>query len=139
MTVNGDLTFLTAAVGEDYTKDAIIEVVTKHALADDIKSGRLYIRGVVRPEPTNAYDPHALVVLIDGEKVGYIPADRTSSFRYGVIRLMEESGTTLAHGGDWIADFAIRIGWKPDEKYPRYGVAIDTPAGFYPPFVYERN
>lgn len=132
--ISGDLRFPTVAVGEDYTKDAIIDLVTKHATAQDLGSGKLIIEGVVRPEPTNAYDPDALVVLIGGVKVGYVSADRTSSFRRGVLRILEEkSGARLSPQSDWIAEFTMRIGWKPDEKYPRYGVAIDTPAGFYNP------
>ncbi|MDO8646116.1 MAG: hypothetical protein Q7R42_06015 [Candidatus Planktophila sp.] len=132
--ISGDLKFPTAAVGEDYTKDAIRGLLAKHAMPKDLELGRLVIEGVVRPEPTNQYDPDALIVLIDGVKVGYVSASRTSSFRHGVLRIMEEkSGMRASIGSDWIAEFTMRIGWVPTEKYPQYGVTIDTPAGFYNP------
>lgn len=39
-------------------------------------------KGILQPEPTNAYDPNAIEVLSkDGSHVGYVPSDKTSHIR----------------------------------------------------------
>ena len=55
--------------------------------------------GELVPEPTNEADPNAIMVVVDGQTVGYVPADQTAAVR-SLIRQPHEVAVSI-HGGPW--------------------------------------
>ncbi len=51
-------------------KDAATRLVERH---DPEDHGYLELDGVIQREPDNPVDPHAVIVLVEGERVGYLP------------------------------------------------------------------
>lgn len=73
---------------------------------------------VLAPEPQNKFDPGAVVVRIDGERVGYIARGRTDALRAELARLGLEGRAVTVPGkitGGWIdedgeaASFGVRM------------------------------
>jgi hypothetical protein len=62
-----DLTQLTGTT--TFAKDAITELGRRRGI---VSSGHLQTEGSIQREPENAADPHAVVVLVDGERIGYL-------------------------------------------------------------------
>jgi len=53
-----------------FAKVAIAALARRHGI---VGSGYLETTGSLQREPDNAADPHAVVVLVDGERIGYLP------------------------------------------------------------------
>jgi len=57
-------------VGESFQRDHLVQLIKKHNLTD---SGELYTTAILKLEPENAFDPTAVMVVIEDLQVGYIP------------------------------------------------------------------
>jgi len=102
-------------VGESKYQVAIGKAVSRYAGRDERESGRLVLdagQAVVQPEPTNAYDPMALQVSMDGATVGYVAREDAERFAE-VCRCMlsQVHGKQLANAFAWRAVVDARVGW----------------------------
>ena len=80
------------------------------------------VDAVLMPEPDNPYDRNAIAVLVDGQKVGYLPRESASRLLPGLRRLMTTAGKPIALVGRI-------VGGAPDR--PSYGIWLDyDPADF---------
>lgn len=98
-----------AVSGESHYMDAL-EAILGSSVGGHSRQ-RAVIAALV-PEPDNQYDPNAIMVIIDGQQVGYIPKDDAP-----------EIGRRL--DGKPIA-VAARVGGGPDPGSP-IGVRIELP------------
>lgn len=122
-------------VGESKYQPALQRAVAKYAGRDERESGRLVLdlmQAAVEPEPSNAFDPMALRVAIDGRTVGYVPAADAPRFaeicRYMVGYVL---GRELANAFAWRAPVDARIGWLPGAPDLVYGVKLALPSDFW--------
>lgn len=74
-------------VGESHNQAAIAAAFARY----DCR----YVMAQLVPEPTNAYDPDAIMVTIDGAKVGYVPRDEMHGY-HTVIGTLHSAGTPIA-------------------------------------------
>ena len=97
-------------VGESFQRDHLVQLIKKHNLTD---SGELYTTATLKLEPENAFDPTAVMVVIEELQVGYIPksisADMTNYIN-------AKGGKTL--------QVPARVGWDRDSPQPAVGVRL---------------
>lgn len=122
-------------VGESKYQAAIGKAVSRYAGREEREAGRLVLdlgQVVVQPEPTNAYDPMALRVSIDGVTVGYVAREDAERFAE-VCRYMirEVHRTPLANAFAWRAVVDARVGWLPGAADLMYGVKLSLPDDFW--------
>lgn len=105
-------------VGEASYQDAISDLVGGHQEGGvncpcDV---------VISPEPENRFDAGAIVVRVDGERVGYIARGQTDAFRAELARLGLAGQSVMAPGeivGGWddgdddVGDFGVRMTIRP--------------------------
>ena len=53
------------------SKEAAVALVQRHQLTDRVA---LHVTGTLQREPENPYDPGAVAVLVEGERIGYLPS-----------------------------------------------------------------
>ncbi len=96
-----------------------VEVVGEAGYQEHLRrlSRRRDLEMVLRPDPTNPYDPNAVVVLIEGETVGYLP--RTTAPAWQAMILAAEAE------GFIIAGPAEILGGTKDK--PHFGVFGSAP------------
>jgi len=71
-------------------------------------------------EPTNPYDRNAVMVALDGQRVGYIPRDQTSHFHRAIAQLGREGRPALCRA-------VITGGWRRSPTdHGHYGVKLDV-------------
>jgi hypothetical protein len=46
-----------------------------------------YFVALLKREPTNPHDPNAILVLVDGKKIGYVPRERAARWADGIDRV----------------------------------------------------
>lgn len=72
----------------------------------------------LRPEPDNPHDPNAVMVLIDGHHVGYLPAKSVQQSRRLIDRAIAEHGAATCPA-------VINKGWSDDPGVKgEYGVRL---------------
>lgn len=77
---------LVNVAGESHYQDALREIV-----GDREPQVRHTTEAILEPEPENPHDPNAVVVRIDGHKVGYLP--RAEAVAYGpTLRALADRG-----------------------------------------------
>ena len=102
-------------VGESNYQDALIAICGRHTR----HSQYLEFDAVIELEPTNAHDPSAIVVKIEGHKVGYLPKEQAA--RVGAQ--MREEGLSAATCGA-----RVRGGWRTNQyDTGHYGVYLAIP------------
>src|SRR5438105_77788 len=98
-------------VGEASYQDALW-MICRAAEGDRIRHS---IVAVLVPEPTNAYDPNAISVHVDGHVVGYFCREDAVSYGPGLHTLMSRCGGYVALrgvivGGGYYPDGPGRLG-----------------------------
>ena len=95
-------------VGESFARDGLIQLIRGHESLGEILCEAQLVR-----EPENTFDPNAVMVMIDGIRVGYIPKHDSAT----ATRLIEDSE---------ISEYLVpaRIGWDADNPMPLIGVTI---------------
>jgi HIRAN domain len=94
-------------VGESFARDNLTQIIRgKESI------GEFLTTAILRPEPTNQFDPNAVEVLIEGKHVGYIPKHDSEE----VTKFIKKSGPTM--------ETPARIGWDTDNPMPLIGVTI---------------
>jgi hypothetical protein len=116
--------FTTEVAGESYRASEIGRLMAKWGL----KGGGVTMRqAVLVPEPSNRYDRNAVKVVIEGEHVGYVPADQARMVGDAVRKAPrgEPAGCpariwAIQDGGQWRAritlDFAEELA-EPDRDF----------------------
>ena len=97
-------------VGESFRRDHLIQLIKKHKLVD---VGELYSTATLKLEPTNDFDPTAVMVIVDDLHVGYIPKSMSS----------EMTDYIKAKGGNTL-QVPVRVGWDSDSPEPLIGVRL---------------
>ena len=97
-------------VGESFQRDHLVQLIKKHNLTD---SGELYTTATLKLEPENAFDPTAVMVVIEDLQVGYIP----KSFSPAMTDYIK------AKGGKTL-QVPARVGWDKESPQPLVGVRL---------------
>ena len=97
-------------VGESFQRDHLVQLIKKHNLTD---SGELYTTATLKLEPENAFDPTAVMVIVEDLQVGYIP----KSFSCEMTEYIK------AKGGKTL-QVPARVGWDRDSPQPLVGVRL---------------
>ncbi len=108
-------------VGEASYQDALW-TICRGSLGDQV---RHRVVAVVVPEPDNPYDPNAIAVHVEGDRVGYLAREDAARYGPGLHGLMERCGGYVALSG------VIVGGGYYDDGPGRLGVWLDhDPADF---------
>jgi len=97
-------------VGESFQRDHLVQLIKKHNLTD---SGELYTTATLKLEPENAFDPTAVMVIVEDLQVGYIP----KSFSPAMTDYIK------AKGGKTL-QVPARVGWDKESPQPLVGVRL---------------
>ena len=97
-------------VGESFQRDHLVALIKKHNLVD---VGELYTTATLKLEPENAFDPTAVMVIVEDLQVGYIP----KSFSGEMTEYIK------AKGGKTL-QVPARVGWDRDSPQPLVGVRL---------------
>ena len=97
-------------VGESFQRDHLMALVRSH---NAFSIGEIYGIAILEPEPTNAFDPTAVKVLVEGIQVGYIPKFDSPA----VTEMVKKSGKS-------VYEVPVRIGFDTDSPQPLIGVRI---------------
>ena len=97
-------------VGESFQRDHLVQLIKKHNLTD---SGELYTTATLKLEPENAFDPTAVMVIVEDLQVGYIPKSFSG----------EMTDYIKAKGGRTL-QVPARVGWDKDSPQPLVGVRL---------------
>lgn len=65
-----------------FCKEAITSLAQRHGAAD---RGYIELPGSLQREPDNAADPNAVAVIVEGERIGYLPGYATSAAQLSTI------------------------------------------------------
>jgi hypothetical protein len=106
--VAGDYTY--DVVGESFQRDHLTQLIRAHKAFD---IGEIFTTATLEPEPTNAFDPTAVKVVVDGIQVGYIPKFDSAQ----VTKMIAASGKPTK-------EVKARIGWDEDSPSPFVGVSL---------------
>ncbi|WP_156400342.1 HIRAN domain-containing protein [Caulobacter sp. Root655] len=105
------------AVGESNYQEALSRVCGGH----NRHGHELTTTGVLMPEPTNPYDPNAIMVTIGGERVGYLARDEAK--RYGDALVAAGFG-----GQSATVDVKVVGGWRTNQHDEgHFGVKLALP------------
>ena len=97
-------------VGESFQRDHLVQLIKKHNLTD---SGELYTTATLKLEPENAFDPTAVMVVIEDLQVGYIPKSFSGAM---TDYIKAKGGKTL--------QVPARVGWDKESPQPLVGVRL---------------
>ena len=97
-------------VGESFQRDHLVQLIKKHNLTD---SGELYTTATLKLEPENAFDPTAVMVVIEDLQVGYIPKSMSGEM---TDYIKAKGGTSL--------QVPARVGWDRESPQPLVGVRL---------------
>jgi len=97
-------------VGESFQRDHLVQLIKKHNLTD---SGELYTTATLKLEPENAFDPTAVMVIVEDLQVGYIP----KSFSGEMTEYIKATGGKTLQ-------VPARVGWDRDSPQPLVGVRL---------------
>jgi hypothetical protein len=102
-------------VGESFQRDHLMALVRSH---NAFNVGEIYGIATLEPEPTNEFDPTAVIVVVEGVQVGYIPKFDSAA----VTQMIEKSGKKEMQ-------VPVRIGFDTDSPQPLIGVRIALTLG----------
>lgn len=114
-------------VGERAHMEALRSVVGSAHRAD---GGEHRVVAVLVPEPTNRFDPDAVAVHVDGQRIGYLPREDAARFRPTLDKICTSGRRPTVSARIWAADYED---WDPDRDITvkRFGagvhLALDEP------------
>jgi hypothetical protein len=97
-------------VGESFQRDHLVQIIKNTKSAD---LGEIYTTATLKLEPDNAFDPSAVMVIINDLHVGYIPKSQSGMM---TDYIQSKSGNTL--------EVPARIGWDTESPQPLVGVRL---------------
>ena len=102
-------------VGESNYQEALIAIFGRYSRIGADHA----CRAVIELEPTNPYDANAVVVKIEGRKVGYLPREQAAR----ISAQMRADGIAFA-----ACEARIRGGWRTNQHDEgMYGVSLGIP------------
>ena len=105
-------------VGEPFYRDALLGLIAD-ATPEERSSGEVFKKALIAKEPNNEYDRNAIVVRIDGQKVGHIAKEVTSD----IHSVLSSLGTQGFNDFGFICDAVI--GWNVKDQDAPIGVRLD--------------
>ena len=102
------------AVGESAYAAALASIVKRSGVP--LAEGRLETRAIIQRQPDNEYDPNAVVVLLEGQRVGYIERGTAAAYQRALVEL-ERRG--------FAPECEAVIAWRPDTSPIRMGVWLE--------------
>ena len=97
-------------VGESFQRDHLVQLIKNHNAIED---GALYTTATLKLEPENAFDPTAVMVIVENLQVGYVPKSMSA-----------EMTDYIKVKGSSTLDVPARIGWDTDSPQPLVGVRL---------------
>ena len=97
-------------VGESFQRDHLVQLIKNHKAIED---GALYTTATLKLEPENAFDPTAVMVIVENLQVGYVPKSMSA-----------EMTDYIKAKGSSTLDVPARIGWDTDSPQPLVGVRL---------------
>jgi hypothetical protein len=97
-------------VGESFQRDHLVQLIKNHNAIED---GALYTTATLKLEPENAFDPTAVMVIVENLQVGYVPKSMSA-----------EMTDYIKAKGSRTLDVPARIGWDTDSPQPLVGVRL---------------
>jgi hypothetical protein len=97
-------------VGESFQRDHLVQLIKNHNAIED---GALYTTAKLKLEPENAFDPTAVMVIVEKLQVGYVPKSMSA-----------EMTDYIKAKGSSTLDVPARIGWDTDSPQPLVGVRL---------------
>ena len=97
-------------VGESFQRDHLVQLIKNHNAIED---GALYTTATLKLEPENAFDPTAVMVIVENLQVGYVPKSMSA-----------EMTEYIKAKGSSTLDVPARIGWDTDSPQPLVGVRL---------------
>ena len=97
-------------VGESFQRDHLVQLIKNHKAIED---GALYTTATLKLEPENAFDPTAVMVIVENLQVGYVPKSMSAEMTENI---KAKGSTTL--------DVPARIGWDTNSPQPLVGVRL---------------
>ena len=97
-------------VGESFQRDHLVQLIKNHNAIED---GALYTTATLKLEPENAFDPTAVMVIVENLQVGYVPKSMSA-----------EMTDYIKAKGSSTLDVQARIGWDTDSPQPLVGVRL---------------
>jgi hypothetical protein len=97
-------------VGESFQRDHLVQLIKNHNAIED---GALYTTATLKLEPENAFDPTAVMVIVENLQVGYVPKSMSA-----------EMTDYIKAKGSSTLDVPARIGWDTDSPQPLVGVRL---------------
>lgn len=104
----GEPEFTYEIVGESFQRDHLVELIRS-----DPNAGELFADAILELEPTNAFDPTAVKVIVKGIQVGYIPKFDSEQVSKMITKSKKKNLIVKA-----------RIGWDTDSPSPLIGVRL---------------
>lgn len=120
----GSLALLAGGGGVDVVGESFYRPAIQAAVGGRHRDGvKMYLTATIHAEPTNKYDPNAIVVELGGKTVGHLSASDATRYR-------APFATLAAQGLVGSCTAQIRGGWEDADGRHDYGVTvyIDTPA-----------
>lgn len=117
-----DLVHLTGTT--TFAEAACLALAVRHGIG---YGGHLETDGVLQREPTNPADPRAVAVLVDGERIGYLPGTIARSVQLPAggarpvnVQLFAEQLTTglRVEGWVWLAGGKPQWRWSSSDRPP---------------------
>jgi hypothetical protein len=97
-------------VGESFQRDHLVQLIKNHKAIED---GALYTTATLKLEPENAFDPTAVMVIVENLQVGYVPKSMSA-----------EMTEYIKAKGSSTLDAPARIGWDTNSPQPLVGVRL---------------
>ncbi|OII36069.1 hypothetical protein BIU98_00520 [Curtobacterium sp. MMLR14_010] len=105
-------------------RDAILALAARHDASD---AGYVELNGSLQREPTNPADPNAVAVMVEGERIGYLPGYATAAanvstigsraVRVQIFTEMLPKGPR-AEAWAWLGNGSLRWEWTSTNRPP---------------------
>lgn len=110
-----DGSFPMKVVGESYFQDALTSICGRHSRYGH----EVECVATIEREPSNPYDPNAVKVVIQGQKVGHLPCEQAAR----VGEQLSKAGLSAA-----LCAARIRGGWRTNQyDEGMFGVSLAIP------------
>jgi|UPI00037CB8C7 hypothetical protein len=97
-------------VGESFQHDHLVQLVMNHKA---VETGSIFTSATLKLQSDNAFDPYAVMVIVEGLQVGYIAKSHSENMTKKIKSLGTQELEVPAH-----------LGWDTDNPQPYIGVQL---------------
>jgi len=97
-------------VGESFQHDHLVQLVMNHKA---VEKGEIFTSATLKLQSDNAFDPYAVMVIVEGLQVGYIAKSHSENMTKKIKSLGTQELEVPAH-----------LGWDTDNPQPYIGVQL---------------